>query len=148
MPILLFWFAMSIECAARAQICISKRTSCPITRFVLKYDTIFLSSNSVDRNDSELLQLFSHCLTIHRPSSLRGGLGVTRLGNMQMSSLGGLENIKSCLRSFIEWPLNHPKAFKRLGIPIPKGTSRSLLAVDFRFCSNVKLDFVTLYNST
>lgn len=62
---------------------------------------------------------------VHRPSSLRGGLGITNLGNIQMSNLGGLEKIKSCLRSFIEWPLKYPTAFRRLGIPVPKGNRKA-----------------------
>ncbi|CAB3382007.1 Hypothetical predicted protein [Cloeon dipterum] len=56
-----------------------------------------------------------------RPASLRGGLGVVTTEPMTMERIGGLKEIKTKLKMLIEWPLCHPEAFLRMGIPRPKG---------------------------
>lgn len=37
------------------------------------------------------------------------------------SDIGGLENVKLKLKQAVEWPLQHPECFSRLGIEPPKG---------------------------
>lgn len=40
---------------------------------------------------------------------------------MQWTDVGGQEEIKLKLRQAVEWPLQHPEAFTRLGISPPRG---------------------------
>jgi SpoVK/Ycf46/Vps4 family AAA+-type ATPase len=56
-----------------------------------------------------------------KPASLRGGLGVVTTEPLSMEQIGGLSGIKLKLKTLIEWPLIHPEAFQRMGIPRPKG---------------------------
>lgn len=37
------------------------------------------------------------------------------------SDIAGIDSIKSELRRYIEWPLIHPEAYKRMSIPMPRG---------------------------
>lgn len=77
------------------------------------------------RKESELSNLFQSCVTKHRPASLRSGLGVVRSADISLSDLGGLFEVKTNLRSFVEWPLKYPRCFSKLGIPVPKGIVRN-----------------------
>jgi SpoVK/Ycf46/Vps4 family AAA+-type ATPase len=40
---------------------------------------------------------------------------------MEMSQLGGLDDVKSILKRYIEWPLKYSARFRKLGVPVPKG---------------------------
>jgi transitional endoplasmic reticulum ATPase len=41
--------------------------------------------------------------------------------NIHWEEVGGLEEVKQSLREAVEWPLNNPEMFKRMGIAPPKG---------------------------
>ena len=77
---------------------------------------------------------FIDALKVVRPSALREILVETP--NVKWTDIGGLENIKQELKETVEWPINNPAAFVRLGIQPPKGvliygppgTGKTLLA--------------------
>lgn len=62
-------------------------------------------------------KLLSYCCTF-----LKGLLRVLR-GCMAVrwEDIGGLEEVKQRLRQAVEWPLQHPDAFQRLGLSPPRG---------------------------
>ncbi len=62
---------------------------------------------------------FKEALKLVRPSVMREVL--IEVPNVKYSDIGGLENVKKQLREMIEWPLEHPQSFKRMGIRPPKG---------------------------
>ncbi|KAJ1530601.1 hypothetical protein ONE63_005483 [Megalurothrips usitatus] len=64
---------------------------------------------------------FKQAVSKIKPSALRSGLGVVLTTPTSMDSIGGLQSIKNELRVAIEWPLTHPDAFARMGLPHPKG---------------------------
>ncbi|MBI2628467.1 CDC48 family AAA ATPase [Candidatus Pacearchaeota archaeon] len=82
----------------------------------------------VTRND------FQEALKVVRPSAMREVLVETP--NISWEDVGGLDKIKQELKEAVEWPLQHPEAFKRIGIKPPKGillygppgTGKTLLA--------------------
>ena len=41
--------------------------------------------------------------------------------NVRWDDVGGLEGVKGKLQEMVEWPLNNPKAFERMGIKPPTG---------------------------
>ena len=41
--------------------------------------------------------------------------------NIHWEDVGGLEEVKQSLKEAVEWPLNNPEMFKRMGIAPPKG---------------------------
>jgi transitional endoplasmic reticulum ATPase len=77
---------------------------------------------------------FYSALKVVRPSALREVL--IEIPNVKWSDIGGLENIKQELNEAIEWPLQYPDAFKRMGVRPPTGvllygapgTGKTLLA--------------------
>lgn len=62
---------------------------------------------------------FKEALKQVRPSAMREVL--VEIPNVKYSDIGGLEDVKKQLREMIEWPLEHPDSFKRMGISPPKG---------------------------
>jgi CDC48 subfamily AAA family ATPase len=77
---------------------------------------------------------FKEAMKTVRPSALREVLVETpKIG---WDQIGGLDNIKQSLKEAVEWPLNHPNAFRDLGVTPPKGillygppgTGKTLLA--------------------
>ncbi|MBM4249907.1 MAG: CDC48 family AAA ATPase [Euryarchaeota archaeon] len=68
------------------------------------------------------------------PSALRDLL--TEIPAVRWDDVGGLEQVKSRLKEMVEWPLNRPDSFRRLGVQGPKGillfgppgTGKTLLA--------------------
>jgi transitional endoplasmic reticulum ATPase len=77
---------------------------------------------------------FKEALKVVRPSALREVL--VEIPNVGWTDVGGLQNVKQELVEAVEWPLNHPDSFKRLGVKPPKGillygapgTGKTLLA--------------------
>jgi transitional endoplasmic reticulum ATPase len=77
---------------------------------------------------------FKEALKVVRPSALREVL--IEKPNIKWTDIGGLEEVKQELKEAVEWPLQHPEAFKRMGIKPPKGillygapgTGKTLLA--------------------
>ncbi|HLD97813.1 MAG TPA: CDC48 family AAA ATPase [Candidatus Nanoarchaeia archaeon] len=77
---------------------------------------------------------FQEALKVVRPSAMREVLVETP--NTKWSDVGGLEKVKRELKEAVEWPLQHPEAFVRVGIRPPRGillygppgTGKTLLA--------------------
>ncbi|MBT4376614.1 CDC48 family AAA ATPase [archaeon] len=77
---------------------------------------------------------FMDALKVVRPSAMREVLVETP--NVDWSSVGGLDKVKSELKEAVEWPMKYPDSFKRLGIRPskgillygPPGTGKTLLA--------------------
>jgi transitional endoplasmic reticulum ATPase len=62
---------------------------------------------------------FRDALKVVRPSALREVL--VEVPNVKWADVGGLNVVKQELMEAVEWPLQHPDVFKRLGIKPPKG---------------------------
>ncbi|MBM4241750.1 MAG: CDC48 family AAA ATPase [Euryarchaeota archaeon] len=62
---------------------------------------------------------FMDALKFISPSALREVF--IEVPNIHWEDIGGLEELKESLREAVEWPLNYPEAFKRIGIEPPKG---------------------------
>mgnify|MGYP000846721629 FL=1 len=62
---------------------------------------------------------FMDALKFTNPSALREVF--IEVPNIHWKDIGGLEELKESLKEAVEWPLNHPDAFKRIGIEPPKG---------------------------
>ncbi len=77
---------------------------------------------------------FFDALKVVRPSAMREVLVETP--NVKWADIGGLEDVKQELKEAVEWPINNPEAFARLGVNPPKGvliygppgTGKTLLA--------------------
>ncbi len=62
---------------------------------------------------------FIEALKVVRPSAMREVL--VEIPDVKWDDVGGLNNVKQELKEAVEWPLNHPESFTRLGIKPPKG---------------------------
>src|SRR3989344_5987021 len=62
---------------------------------------------------------FDNALKMVEPSAMREVL--VEIPNVKWSDVGGLEELKDRLREVVEWPLQNPDAFKRMGIKPPHG---------------------------
>ncbi len=77
---------------------------------------------------------FREALKLVRPSAMREVL--VEKPNTEWEDVGGLEETKTQLKEAVEWPIEHPESFKRIGISPPKGillygppgTGKTLLA--------------------
>lgn len=77
---------------------------------------------------------FEEALKVVRPSAMREVFVETP--NVGWNDIGGMEKTKQELKEAVEWPIQNPEAFKRLGIKAPKGillygppgTGKTLLA--------------------
>jgi len=77
---------------------------------------------------------FREALKVVRPSALREVL--IEKPSTKWGDVGGLEDVKQELKEAVEWPLQYPDSFKRLGVKPPKGillygapgTGKTLLA--------------------
>jgi transitional endoplasmic reticulum ATPase len=77
---------------------------------------------------------FTNALKTVRPSAMREVLVETP--NVEWGAVGGLDSVKQELREAVEWPMEHPESFERLGIKPskgvllygPPGTGKTLLA--------------------
>lgn len=58
-------------------------------------------------------------LSLVKPSALRELL--VEKPNTLWSDIGGMEDLKLKLKQIVEWPINHPETFERLGIQPPSG---------------------------
>ncbi|MBW2973431.1 CDC48 family AAA ATPase [Candidatus Woesearchaeota archaeon] len=100
----------------------------------LKYD----KEESIPKEILEKLVItksdFRESLKVVRPSALREVL--IDIPNVKWEDIGGLQGVRQELVEAVEWPLNHPEAFKRMGVKPPKGillygapgTGKTLLA--------------------
>ncbi|CAC5380822.1 Spermatogenesis-associated protein 5-like protein 1,Cell division cycle protein 48 homolog MJ1156,Cell division control protein 48 homolog B,ATPase family gene 2 protein,ATPase family protein 2 homolog,Proteasome-activating nucleotidase [Mytilus coruscus] len=55
------------------------------------------------------------------PSIRKGTVGLVELSPVQWSQIGGLSGVKGQIQQAVEWPIKHPEAFQRMGLPCPKG---------------------------
>jgi transitional endoplasmic reticulum ATPase len=62
---------------------------------------------------------FEESLKVVRPSAMREVFVETP--NIGWDDIGGMESTKQELKEAVEWPINNPEAFVRLGIRAPKG---------------------------
>jgi transitional endoplasmic reticulum ATPase len=77
---------------------------------------------------------FQNGMRLVEPSAMREVLVQTP--QVSWEDVGGLDDVKQKLQEMVEWPLNEPDAFKRMGIDVPKGvllyglpgTGKTLLA--------------------
>ncbi|MBD3256522.1 MAG: CDC48 family AAA ATPase [Candidatus Lokiarchaeota archaeon] len=66
-------------------------------------------------NDSDFEQALKEVL----PSGIREVF--VEVPNVKWDEVGGLDDLKQKLIEAVDWPLSHPKIFKRMGITPPKG---------------------------
>jgi len=77
---------------------------------------------------------FYEALKVVRPSGMREVLVETP--NIKWDDVGGVDKVKQELKEAVEWPMQYPDSFKRIGIKPPKGillygppgTGKTLLA--------------------
>ncbi|KAI9504198.1 P-loop containing nucleoside triphosphate hydrolase protein [Coemansia spiralis] len=62
---------------------------------------------------------FCHAIKSVKPSSMREVM--LEIPNVSWNDIGGQQDTKTQLKEAVDWPLNHAKAFRRLGIRPPKG---------------------------
>ncbi len=62
---------------------------------------------------------FENALKMVEPSAMREVM--IEIPNVKWEDVGGLENVKEKLKEMVEWPLQNPKSFERLGIRPPTG---------------------------
>jgi transitional endoplasmic reticulum ATPase len=76
-------------------------------------DPELLEQIEVNKND------FDQALKEVMPSGIREVF--VEVPNVKWDQIGGLEDLKQKLKEAVDWPLSHPKIFKRMGIRPPKG---------------------------
>ncbi len=77
---------------------------------------------------------FAEALKFVRPSAMREVF--VEVPTVKWDDVGGLDKVKQQLKEAVEWPLNNPEVFKRMGIKPPRGvllygppgTGKTLLA--------------------
>ncbi len=62
---------------------------------------------------------FENALRVVEPSAMREVL--VEVPKVQWEDVGGLKNVKQNLKEMVEWPLDSPESFDRIGIKPPKG---------------------------
>jgi transitional endoplasmic reticulum ATPase len=62
---------------------------------------------------------FENALRLVEPSAMREVL--VEVPKVKWSDVGGLDDIKQQLKEMVEWPLNNPESFEKLGIKPPRG---------------------------
>ncbi|XP_064620554.1 ATPase family gene 2 protein homolog B-like [Lineus longissimus] len=55
------------------------------------------------------------------PSTQRGSDILVDYKPVRWDDIGGLDEVKVKIQQAVEWPIKHPEAFQRLGLPCPKG---------------------------
>ncbi|MHA1491734.1 MAG: CDC48 family AAA ATPase [Promethearchaeota archaeon] len=84
---------------------------------------INLESEAIDHELLEQMEVtkkdFDEALKEVMPSGIREVF--VELPNVEWEQIGGLSSLKQKLVEAVDWPLTHPKIFKRMGIKPPKG---------------------------
>jgi transitional endoplasmic reticulum ATPase len=62
---------------------------------------------------------FDYALRIVQPSAMREVL--IEIPKVKWNEVGGLDEVKESLKEAVEWPLENPESFKRVGIRPPRG---------------------------
>lgn len=116
---------------------LSKESAMVVLRKVLP-DIALDKDEEIPKEILERLRLrksdFYEALKTVRPSAMREVL--IEMPVTKWDDIGGLESIKQNLKEAVEWPLNNPKVFTRMGVRPPKGvllygppgTGKTLLA--------------------
>lgn len=79
-----------------------------------------LSSRNIT-SDVDIFDIIESCIRSVRPSTVKGAIGLVPTTDCDISSLGGLEEIKKKLLQSIVWPISHADSLKRLNIPSSSG---------------------------
>ncbi|MFX1259238.1 MAG: AAA family ATPase, partial [Promethearchaeota archaeon] len=91
-----------------------------LRRYLPKID---LESELIDAELLEQIEVtkedFDQALKEVMPSGIREVF--VEVPNVKWEQIGGLEELKQKLIEAVDWPLSHPKIFKRMGIEPPKG---------------------------
>ncbi len=91
-----------------------------LRRYLPKID---LESEIIDPDLLEQIEVnkddFDQALKEVMPSGIREVF--VEVPNVKWEQIGGLEDLKQKLKEAVDWPLSHPKIFKRMGIRPPKG---------------------------
>ncbi|TFG01108.1 MAG: AAA family ATPase [Promethearchaeota archaeon] len=91
-----------------------------LRRYLPKID---LESEYIDPELLEQIQVtkndFNQALKEVMPSGIREVF--VEVPNVTWEQIGGLDDLKQLLVEAVDWPLSHPKIFKRMGITPPKG---------------------------
>jgi len=91
-----------------------------LRRYLPKID---LESEIIDPELLEQIEVnkddFDQALKEVMPSGIREVF--VEVPNVKWDQVGGLEDLKQKLKETVDWPLSHPKIFKRMGIRPPKG---------------------------
>ncbi len=62
---------------------------------------------------------FNNSMKDVRPSAMREIM--IEIPNVTWEDIGGLEDVKCLLKEAVEWPLQNPESFKRIGVEAPNG---------------------------
>lgn len=62
---------------------------------------------------------FNNSMKDVRPSAMREIM--IEIPNVTWDDVGGLEDVKCLLKEAVEWPLQNPESFRRIGVEAPKG---------------------------
>jgi AAA family ATPase len=92
------------------------------------------SSSVADQDISVTMEDVMHAMAEIRPSAMREIM--VDIPKVKWDDIGGYEEVKEKLKQAVEWPLQHPEAFRRLNIQPtrgvllygPPGCSKTLLA--------------------
>ncbi|XP_062621901.1 ATPase family gene 2 protein homolog B-like [Saccostrea cucullata] len=84
-----------------------------------------LHSDSTDDKvvDTPLIttEHFKEALRKVMPSTQKGSPCTTDFDPVHWEDIGGLEEVKLKIQQAVEWPIKHPEAFRRMGLPSPRG---------------------------
>lgn len=87
--------------------------------------------------------IIEHLSTV-KPSAMRELL--IEKPNVKWSDIGGMADLKLKLKQIVEWPINHPETFERLGIKPPRGLLMfgppGKKKTSTRFASHLTLNFI------
>lgn len=87
-------------------------------------ENLISKSTSVVESDGIFVPIMSlvsilENLSSVKPSAMRELL--IEKPNVKWSDIGGMKDLKLKLKQIVEWPINHPETFERLGIKPPRG---------------------------
>ncbi|XP_064608089.1 ATPase family gene 2 protein homolog B-like [Liolophura sinensis] len=84
-----------------------------------------LAETKVSQNDKEITRVamkhFREAFGKIVPSTQRGSDALVDLKPVSWNDIGGLEKVKGQIMQAVEWPMRYPDAFRRMGVPQPRG---------------------------
>lgn len=86
--------------------------------------TVVTGRTGIDCSEEETLPVltlpdFRAALPLVSPSGLREV--AVEVPSVRWGDIGGMEGVKQSLKEVVEWPLQHPEAFQRMGMSPPRG---------------------------